>query len=359
MERLRQFIIDKTTAYEWRPGDRIPDVRSLAKRFDISSGSAGKVVREMADLGALEVVQGSGAYVLETARFVAPLRKLRNVFFMAPWPGIVESVQDDALKQGVLLSSYNTGKDGQRPDIEKTVLLSAARNDVEGIILLPTPLRPGNEMLYRYIRQRKIPLILIDYYAETLDPDGCYVLDDIVDGVRRLVDLAIERKARRFIEVPYIEGEEMPPYISLMRRTFHQVLREKGMSVADTVWIRKKAPGDKTNRLASFNSGFFEVVSAEAGEAAIFTFAQGMSHIVERLVDDMPADDLLRLYCTHSFAEIGSRRERTSLVKYSRSGLIHRAIEKLIDIMDTPRPCRELVSGVVVAESGVQSEPGV
>lgn len=58
-------IVAKVKRGELRPGDRLPSVRALAKEYGVTTTTAQKAVRQLAEDGYATTVQGLGVFVRE------------------------------------------------------------------------------------------------------------------------------------------------------------------------------------------------------------------------------------------------------------------------------------------------------
>jgi DNA-binding transcriptional regulator YhcF (GntR family) len=62
-EQLTTQIMLAVASGELKPGQRLPSIRELARRFEIHSNTANAAYRDLASQGWLEFRKGSGVYV--------------------------------------------------------------------------------------------------------------------------------------------------------------------------------------------------------------------------------------------------------------------------------------------------------
>ena len=73
-------LLNEIEAGKWQPGDQLPSEDKLVAQLGYSLGTVQRALRELADLGVVERVHGSGTFV---AGARAPENHLRNLRFRA------------------------------------------------------------------------------------------------------------------------------------------------------------------------------------------------------------------------------------------------------------------------------------
>jgi DNA-binding GntR family transcriptional regulator len=63
---LAAQIADEIERGDLRVGDRLPSVRALAQRFDVTTATAQRVIRELTDKGYVKTTPGLGIFVAGT-----------------------------------------------------------------------------------------------------------------------------------------------------------------------------------------------------------------------------------------------------------------------------------------------------
>ncbi|MFW5641736.1 MAG: UTRA domain-containing protein [Roseicyclus sp.] len=65
--RIKDYLLSRILAGEWREGDRIPTERELCARFQTSRMTVNRAVRELTEMGYVTRARGSGTYVAKVA----------------------------------------------------------------------------------------------------------------------------------------------------------------------------------------------------------------------------------------------------------------------------------------------------
>jgi GntR family histidine utilization transcriptional repressor len=75
--RVKEYLLERVAAGEWREGDRIPSEPELARRFRVARMTVNRAVRELADERVLTRARGSGTFV--AARQESTLVEIRSI----------------------------------------------------------------------------------------------------------------------------------------------------------------------------------------------------------------------------------------------------------------------------------------
>jgi GntR family histidine utilization transcriptional repressor len=76
--RIKDFLMARILAGEWREGDRIPTERALCAQFDASRMTVNRAIRDLAEMGYLVRTRGSGTYVARVA-LNATMLEIRSI----------------------------------------------------------------------------------------------------------------------------------------------------------------------------------------------------------------------------------------------------------------------------------------
>lgn len=76
--RIKNFILRKIEEGEWKEGHKVPSEMDLARAFSASRMTANRAIRELAEAGKLERVQGLGTFVASGTP-MAPLFEIRSI----------------------------------------------------------------------------------------------------------------------------------------------------------------------------------------------------------------------------------------------------------------------------------------
>ncbi len=76
--RIKDHVLARIHAGQWRQGDAIPGEEALAREFGVSRMTVNRALRELADEQIVERVQGSGTYVAQQ-KYQGTLVEIRNI----------------------------------------------------------------------------------------------------------------------------------------------------------------------------------------------------------------------------------------------------------------------------------------
>jgi DNA-binding GntR family transcriptional regulator len=65
---LADALRERIDSGEWLPGEALPSTTALAKEYGVSSSTAGRAIKVLADEGKVTTVQGWGVFVAEGRR---------------------------------------------------------------------------------------------------------------------------------------------------------------------------------------------------------------------------------------------------------------------------------------------------
>ncbi len=63
--KLRAFVESMIASGQYAPGDRLPPIRALSEQFELTPGTARRMLKELCDKGVLTFRHGSGTYVCD------------------------------------------------------------------------------------------------------------------------------------------------------------------------------------------------------------------------------------------------------------------------------------------------------
>ena len=102
-QRLRDVIAASILDGEYRDGDMLPSVRSLAAEFGANPLTVAKAYQSFQDEGLVQVKRGVGMFVADGAS--SQLRhRLRAEFIEQVWPPIAEQIRRLDIDADMLLS---------------------------------------------------------------------------------------------------------------------------------------------------------------------------------------------------------------------------------------------------------------
>ncbi|NOY75553.1 MAG: GntR family transcriptional regulator [Kiritimatiellaeota bacterium] len=181
---------------------RLPSIRQLSKRYEVSTASVKRAVDELQNDGVLVAVHGKGIFIGGTPVNIRRVgSKVIGAILLTPREhAIINDIKNRRLEDGWLFAVYAAGTDLQEPEKERLFLEEAERQGFAGIVMVPTPLHPLNTDFYRRLRFLGVKLVMLAPYRRKMG-DECYCHFDHAAGVELAVGKAIESGSRNIVYV--------------------------------------------------------------------------------------------------------------------------------------------------------------
>lgn len=227
-QQVKRYILEKVDAGDWVPDQRIPSENELVRELGASRMTVNRAVRELADAGRLQRLQGVGTFVADP-RPAFELLRLRNIA-----DEITERGHDYANKV------FKVAGEAAKPDIAEKLCVE-----------------PGTEVFHTILihLENGIPVQLEERYVNPLVAPDYLSLDFSVttpnEYLMRAAPLSeVEHMLEAIMPSPYMQTllgiESSEPCLQLHRRTW-----SRG-HVASRAWLTH--PGSRYRLDARFTT---------------------------------------------------------------------------------------------------------
>lgn len=249
-QKLKEFIIEKISSDNLKPGDKLMSENELANKFSISRHTVRQALGEMVSEGWLYKVQGKGTFVdrqpgskESVSKTIAVLTTYLNDYI---FPSIIRGIDGVLSSSGynIMLScTYN------QHFRERQCLENLLHQNIDGLIVEPTKsaLPNPNIELYKELSAKGIPVLFIH---------GCYkelqysyvVEDDEMAGFIATEHLAKlgHKEIGGIFKIDDIQGH-------LRYSGFQKVHNKRGIPLSDDriVWFETEDAGGKLSQSSS------------------------------------------------------------------------------------------------------------
>ncbi len=233
-ERILQTLRTRIDEGVYGPNSRLPTENDLCVMFDASRTTVRRAIARLAGDGYVEVVQGSGTYVLQRPSVADHPSCTLSVMF--PFDGrSLAHVQGLALNQDYLLSIF-THTDWS-PEMERSFLKRVLQEHHRGLLAFCTPLGSGNDDLLDELEAAGTRVVHVEHYRLEL-PVHSYVLPDYRRGGSAAANALMIAGYRHFRFVGLVNDG---PYAEIACAGFEEALLEQGEPV-DPTTMRVRLP---------------------------------------------------------------------------------------------------------------------
>ena len=199
---IAEWIKDNIRSNNFKSGEKLISENQLCEKFKVSRQTARQAITTLEHEGLVTRVQGSGTYINQ----VTPFRKsaTHNIGLITTYldnnvfPYIISGAEK-ILSQ----NNYNMTLRLTRNKVhnERTQLLSLLESDVDGLIVegTKTALPNPNLDIFNQFYERKIPVIFINSYYQTLECN--YIVNDDVFGARLATRHLIENGHKKIFGI--------------------------------------------------------------------------------------------------------------------------------------------------------------
>ncbi len=226
--RSEEILFDlrgKMDTGAYAPNTRLPSEHELCEIFKVSRTTVRRALTRLVHDGRLEVIHGSGAYVLPVPKNEHPSCTISVMF---PFDGAsLAHAQQTALDLGYLISVF-THTDWSAAT-ERKFLERVLQERHKALLAFCTPHPPGNDDLLDEIEKSGTRVIHVEHYRTEL-PSRSYVLPDYRRGgaIAANAMMIAGYDSFRFIQ---IEGDG--PYVPITYEGFVESLHEQREELAD------------------------------------------------------------------------------------------------------------------------------
>jgi len=236
-DSLREQIVKG----EYQPGAKLPTMRILTKRFDVSVITISKALRTLEKEGQVTCVPAVGAFVSLSENESSSSMLPRISFFtisLGTWftSLIATSIDKACQKRGWSLQIHNAQFN---PAIEKNYLAQYARLGSKGAIIYPVADDNNLETLFN-LKISKYPFVVLDRPIRGLNVDT--VLSNHEKGAYQATQYFLQHGHRRVFILTYPFGQLYP--VDARMRGYEQALIDNGI-IPNPEWkIIKTSRGD-------------------------------------------------------------------------------------------------------------------
>jgi GntR family transcriptional regulator of arabinose operon len=177
-----QQIIDYYKNYiehhELNDGDLLPSESDVAKEFDFSRDTVRRALEELEKNKRVSRERGKGTFFRDPKKSVQEKRVAVITTYLSNYifPNIISGIEEVVSSKHYTLNLANTDND---PDKERKHLRKVIDNGIDGLIIEPTKsaLNSPNMDLYRELKEKNIPFVMLNAYYRELDPSYAIVND--------------------------------------------------------------------------------------------------------------------------------------------------------------------------------------
>lgn len=193
-------LLERIRAGEFAPVDTLPSERQLAQDYGVSRITIIKAMDLLEREGLIEQQQGRGSFVIDQTELKPDELRGRVAFCMPTYTdtyitSVLIGAACVAMSDGVQLEIIGV----EAEERESARIRGAIDNGAEGILLFPRSRYP-NTALFRELRERHYPLVLLDRHYPNQDTD--WVAFDDEQAGYTLTKSLIDRGHRKIALFP-------------------------------------------------------------------------------------------------------------------------------------------------------------
>lgn len=176
-----EYVSNKITAGEFKPGDRVPSENELARRFCISRQTVRQALAQLDSGGLVNRIQGRGTFVSasKTQKEANVIGVMLTYIDEYIFPEIIKGMDEEIKGTGYSLVLFYTNNSFEK---ERQCLMYMLENEMGGMLLEPskTALENPNIDLYKEINTKNIPHVFIHALPPRIT--GSIVTEDDEEG---------------------------------------------------------------------------------------------------------------------------------------------------------------------------------
>lgn len=180
-------------------GEKLPTIRTLAKKYNVSPPTAGKAIEILSVKGWLKKKHGSGIYITKKLNLQNRHNSIQRIGFIASsishtlsqiaLEGVESVTHKHDIGVEIGLSNWNIEK-------EREVAYAMYERGLEGLIIIPTPRKPNvAEYLANELKDMKI--IIMDLYQPEMLRS--HVIFDNFNASKRLTSFLIKKNCKNIV----------------------------------------------------------------------------------------------------------------------------------------------------------------
>ncbi len=198
-EKIQNIIIEKIQNKELLLGDKVPPVREISKKFNVSYVTAAKAIKMLGKLGYIESMPGRGTFVsrpefLKDASLSAKRRVLKKVYFlfsdrsagnesyqMEIFAGVASKMQDNGIRIELKLQYDEKWKNSILKEKDIGIILADGSDDIQEDLI-----------------KHNIPTVVIDSKSEYITASIC---PNYIEGSEEIVNYLLSKGHKKIIFV--------------------------------------------------------------------------------------------------------------------------------------------------------------
>lgn len=177
-----QQIIDYYKYYiehhDLNDGDLLPSESDVAEEFDFSRDTVRRALKELEKDKLVSRERGKGTFFRDAENTVQEKRIAVITTYLSNYifPNIISGIEEVVSSKHYTLNLANTDND---PDKERKHLRKVIANEVDGLIIEPTKsaVSTHNMDLYKELKEKEIPFVMLNAYYRELNPSYAIVND--------------------------------------------------------------------------------------------------------------------------------------------------------------------------------------
>lgn len=164
----------------WIRNGKLPSLRQIASQYSCPVHMVKSAIDHLQQSGLLVTLHGKGVYLKCSG--IQPVRKSNNrvigvIVLENAFRGALESLKNEYLQRGFILSEYNAAHDNQSPLKEREFLLNAREQKFDGLLLVASPYDPVNTDLFVRLRNEGMKVAHLSVYTDDMRTETCFLYD--------------------------------------------------------------------------------------------------------------------------------------------------------------------------------------
>lgn len=170
----KKYIMD----YNLNDGELLPSESKVAEKFKFSRDTVRRALDQLEKNGIVKRQRGKGTFYKDPKNMVKEKRIAVITTYLSNYifPNIISGIEEVVSSKHYTLNLANTDND---PNKERKHLRKVIDNEVDGLIIEPTKsaVDSHNMDLYRELKDKNIPFVMLNAHYRELDPSYAIVND--------------------------------------------------------------------------------------------------------------------------------------------------------------------------------------
>jgi GntR family transcriptional regulator, arabinose operon transcriptional repressor len=223
-EIRRDFIASKQAQI----GTKIPSVRKMATKYEVSVPTICKAIEVLSDQGWLNKKQGSGVYISKLDNAKPKKETLRLGYIASSLHGSLTQCTLDGIEYLANRNSYilEVAKSNWDVEKEKSLIYEMKDRGVQGVVLYPTSAR-ANHPEYLATEFQDFPIVIVDLYSPKMQRS--HVVFDNYTAGREMTHYLLGKDRRNIVFI-HPDNNRFYPSIDNRIAGFEAALAESGLT---------------------------------------------------------------------------------------------------------------------------------